>query len=80
MKRMIRITITLTGPAAELIGHEALEYKLVQPATVGELLELMYVKYPDLAARATCLQMAVNGKPADILTELAEGDLVTISV
>jgi len=80
MDSMIHVSVELNGAAAELVGHERLEYGLVPPATVGTLLELICLKYPELGMHRNELQIVANETPADREVKLAEGMQVIIGL
>lgn len=77
---MIHIAVKLVGPAAKAVGESKLEYALVPPTGLKGLLDLMYAKYPRLAAKTDSLRFKVNGKDAKPSAKLARGDEVTISL
>jgi endonuclease-3 len=77
---MIRIAVKLIGPAARAVGESVLEYALVPPARLETVLDLMFAKYPRLAAEADSLRFTVNGNDAQPSARLSRGDEVTMAL
>jgi len=75
---MVRITVQLVGPVADLIGYETIEYGLAQKTQLAGLITMMYAKYPRLAEESAALRVELNGQTVDMHTELVEGDNVAI--
>jgi molybdopterin synthase catalytic subunit len=78
MQGMIHVAVRLSGPAADAVGTGELAYALSAPAVLGDLVELMLARYPQLAAGAGSLRYAVNEEYAELDTPLAEGDEVAV--
>jgi len=79
-KGLIQITVKLDGEVVDIVGHEVVEYGLIGPATIGGLLDMMYAKYPKLAGKSSLLEFSVDGEPADVTGELAEGCIVAVGL
>lgn len=78
MRNMIHVKVRLFGPAADTVGGSELEYVLAPPATLGDLVELLFLRHPALGERAASLRFAVNEAYADPCTPLADGDEVAV--
>lgn len=78
MPEMIQITLHAEGRLADILGSEPIEYGLATPAHVCNLTELVYLRYPDLAAWAGRIRIMVNDETAGSERRLAGGDVVRL--
>jgi molybdopterin synthase catalytic subunit len=75
---MVNVTVRIFGPAVDVVGHDTLEYGLTPPAALGDLIVLLYAKYPKLADASDSLRFAINDEYADLTADLRDGDEIAI--
>jgi MoaE-MoaD fusion protein len=78
MTELIDVQVKLFGPVRDIIGRDTLEYAVAQPATLSAVAEMLFARYPRLAASATSLRFAVNEEYADLATPLKAGDEIAV--
>ncbi len=70
------VTVLFFAAAADLVGAECLPHAISEPRTLWELQQLLFERYPALAARADFLMWAVNEQYAAAQTILQAGDTI----
>ena len=77
-ERKITVTALLFGQAREVVGDEAVELEVGEPATVATAFDMLKARHPKLAQMERSLLFAVNEEYASRSTVLAERDRVAI--
>lgn len=74
----MKIQILFFASMRDIVGDRKLEWELPEGATVGQLRRDLVSRFPDMAAMAHILSMAVNGEYADNSVALQTGDEVAV--
>ena len=74
----MKIRILFFASMRDIVGSRELELEISPGATVGQLRQDLVSRFPDMAAIARILSMAVNAEYADDSVTLQTGDEVAV--
>lgn len=74
----MQVTVKLFARLREVVGSEQLVHELEEGATLGDLLQELYVQFPDLRELATRTFVALNHQLATPSSPLQDGDEVAL--
>src|SRR3970040_699960 len=73
-----RIQVKLFAAAREIVGHGEVAIELKEGSTVGDLMEVIFSRFPGLKGMAGSLVFAVNRELAERGVGLQDGDEVGV--
>jgi molybdopterin converting factor subunit 1 len=74
----MKIRILFFASVRDIVGNKELEWEVPKGATVGQLRRDLVSRFPDMAALAHILSIAVNAEYADDSVALHTGDEVAV--
>jgi molybdopterin converting factor small subunit len=75
----MKIKIRLVGRYQEIINKQELELTISPPATIWNIVDLLFQKYPTLEKNKKFIIVSRNNTFSSMKTPVADGDVITIS-